>query len=164
MSWGKVNLHTHTIHSDGKNTPIQMVNAYKKLGYLAVAITDHNKFTKIPKIPGIIVLEGNEHSRGEHWLEIRGEKEILRIKAHPNRYGDTCKEINHAKWDNCEVTEHSRLHPEYFRCGTPVVATDDAHSLNMVGKAWILVEYKILTKDEILRAIKEKRYALGGIL
>ena len=95
----RVNLHTHTTFSDGKNTPKEMVEAYKKLGYGAVAITDHDVFTPPPDVEGITVLQGCEHTTSngkhiEHWLEIRGEKEPpLKIKAHPNRWGDTCLEL-----------------------------------------------------------------------
>lgn len=37
----KANLHCHTIHSDGKWTPLQVKEEYKKRGYSVVAITDH---------------------------------------------------------------------------------------------------------------------------
>ncbi len=37
----KANLHCHTVHSDGKWTPIQVKDEYKKRGYSIVAITDH---------------------------------------------------------------------------------------------------------------------------
>jgi len=34
----------------------------------------------------------------------------------------------------------------------------------MVNKAWILVDVEEPERDLILKAIKEKRYTLGGIL
>ncbi len=37
-----VDLHVHTDHSDGKNTPEEMINAYKEKGFKKIAITDHN--------------------------------------------------------------------------------------------------------------------------
>lgn len=37
----KANLHCHTVHSDGKWTPLQVKEEYKKRGYSVVAITDH---------------------------------------------------------------------------------------------------------------------------
>jgi hypothetical protein len=40
----KANLHCHTTFSDGKMTPEQVKNHYKKHGYSIVAFTDHNKF------------------------------------------------------------------------------------------------------------------------
>lgn len=40
----KVNLHSHTVVSDGGFTPAEMKELYKKEGYSAVAFTDHNLF------------------------------------------------------------------------------------------------------------------------
>lgn len=37
-----VDLHIHTDHSDGKNTPTEMIKAFKDLGFKKIAITDHN--------------------------------------------------------------------------------------------------------------------------
>ncbi|MCR4881339.1 MAG: PHP domain-containing protein [bacterium] len=58
-----VDLHFHTNHSDGKNTPEEMLNAYKEKGFKKVAITDHNVLTahrnlNIPN--GIEVIKGIE--------------------------------------------------------------------------------------------------------
>ena len=39
---GVVDLHTHTTASDGKLTPTQLVQLAKKVGLVAVAITDHD--------------------------------------------------------------------------------------------------------------------------
>lgn len=163
----KGNLHTHTKNSDGRNTLEEMINRYKELGYDFVAITDHNKFTKISHLDGkgIVIFEGCEHSRGEHWNEIRGEKEVLRIKNHPMRYSDSCREIDLSNFDVHEATEHARLYPKYILCGKKSIYTDDSHNINMCGKAWILVEVEEpITKDKILRAIKNGKYTLGGIL
>ena len=38
----KFELHTHTIHSDGKFTPKELVESAKKWGYYGIALTDHN--------------------------------------------------------------------------------------------------------------------------
>ena len=168
----KVNLHTHTTFSDGKNTPTEMVEAYKELGYGAVAITDHDVFTPPPDVEGITVLQGCEHSTSngkpiEHWLEIRGEKEPpLKIKAHPVRYGDTCLElqlgVQQGLYQLIEATEHGTLYEYYTTCGIPYIYSDDAHSLSMVGKAWILVEAPSTSPDDIIRAIRAGNFVAGG--
>jgi len=166
----KTCLHIHTTEGDGKGSPREMVEAYLKAGFGAVAITDHDTITDPPEVEGIIVFEGVEHSTygedgiREHWLEIMGEKGVLAVKAHPNRYGDTCQDVDFGFFDNVEATEHATLHAYYFGCKTPVVFTDDAHSIRMVNRAWILVDVYKLEKDEILKAIKEQRYTLGGVL
>ena len=168
----RVNLHTHTTFSDGKNTPKEMVEAYKKLGYGAVAITDHDVFTPPPDVEGITVLQGCEHTTEngkpiEHWLEIRGEKEPpLKIKAHCNRYGDTCLElqlgVQQGLYQLIEATEHGTLYEYYTTCGIPYIYSDDAHSLSMVGKAWILVEAPSTSPDDIIRAIRAGNFVAGG--
>jgi len=43
-SWKKVALHTHTYWSDGKGTPEQMLQAFRKRGFDCVAWTEHNYF------------------------------------------------------------------------------------------------------------------------
>jgi len=164
------NLHTHTIASDGKNTVEEMIAKAKQVGYGFLAITDHDQFTPIPPHEDIIVMQGCEWSSfngiPEHLLEIRGEAEVLKIKAHPNRYGDTCSEIRSHyeadKYDCIESTEHAMKHPEYYRCGVPHIWTDDAHRILMLGKAWITVEVTGTTADDIIRAIKAGNYWLGN--
>jgi len=165
------NLHTHTVASDGKNTVEEMIAKAKEVGYGFLAITDHDQFTPIPPHEGIIVMQGCEWSSfngvPEHLLEIRGETEVLKIKAHPNRYGDTCQEVRThyeaGKCDCIESTEHSVKHPEYYGCGVPHVWTDDAHSVLMLGRAWITVEVSSHTSaDDIIRAIKAGNYWLGN--
>lgn len=44
------NLHTHTLHSDGKYTPAQLAQIAKDEGYLAVAVTDHDTATAFPEL------------------------------------------------------------------------------------------------------------------
>ena len=44
------NLHTHTLHSDGKYTPAQLAEIAKKEGYHALAVTDHDTATAYPEL------------------------------------------------------------------------------------------------------------------
>lgn len=41
MNQYKINLHAHTIFSDGRNSPYRMALAAKELGFTALVITDH---------------------------------------------------------------------------------------------------------------------------
>jgi len=43
------NLHTHSIHSDGKYTPARLAQMAKEEGYGAVAVTDHDTATAYPE-------------------------------------------------------------------------------------------------------------------
>ena len=60
---GKVcDLHTHSVFSDGTDTPKQIVESAKKLNIKAVALTDHNtalglkEFCKIGQDLGVETL------------------------------------------------------------------------------------------------------------
>ncbi|MCQ2958504.1 MAG: PHP domain-containing protein [Candidatus Gastranaerophilales bacterium] len=58
-----VDLHFHTTHSDGKNTPDEMLNAYKGKGFKKLSITDHNRMSayKDLNVPeGIELIKGIE--------------------------------------------------------------------------------------------------------
>jgi alpha-tubulin suppressor-like RCC1 family protein len=46
-SWYKAQFHCHTTRSDGKLTPEAVVQKYSDLGYDILAVTDHNRITKV---------------------------------------------------------------------------------------------------------------------
>ncbi len=58
-----VDLHFHTDISDGKNTPEEMLSAFKEKGFKLLAITDHNRMSAHENLKapdGIKVLPGIE--------------------------------------------------------------------------------------------------------
>ena len=66
--WWKVAIHAHTDKSDGHVTPEQAVAAYRRLGCDALAITDHDHVTLLPRhrgrpllIPAVEVTRGIPH-------------------------------------------------------------------------------------------------------
>ena len=60
----KVNLHTHTTISDGKLSPKDAAAAYKKMGYDAIAITDHWKFHEEKTLENLCIISGCEYNVG----------------------------------------------------------------------------------------------------
>lgn len=48
-SFYKGNLHTHTTVSDGKLSPLETIDRYKKNGYSFLGISDHNVFSYYPE-------------------------------------------------------------------------------------------------------------------
>ena len=56
-SYLKVDLHAHTTRSDGENTPEEMIARYEELGFDAVAITDHDKLTKVTSDKLLVIPE-----------------------------------------------------------------------------------------------------------
>ena len=77
MEFPKINLHTHTLFSDGKNSIKQIVNKSIKLGLNYLAITDH--FTNSWKA-GVISTTLNTLEKIDHYLnEITECQEFLTL-------------------------------------------------------------------------------------
>ena len=58
--WLKGNLHTHTLESDGDSTPAEVVRWYAEHGYDFLAITDHDKITRVNDAMGMVLILGEE--------------------------------------------------------------------------------------------------------
>ena len=75
--WIPSELHTHTVHSDGQMTVMQLAEAAKKLGLACIALTDHNTIAGHLEIEdaerrtGITILPGLE------WTTFYGHMTIL---------------------------------------------------------------------------------------
>lgn len=66
-NWYRGNLHTHTSLSDGKATPEEAINFYRKNGYDFLVITDHNKVADISyNDKNFLVIKGIEISAGKN--------------------------------------------------------------------------------------------------
>lgn len=44
-----IDLHVHTLASDGSDTPVDVVRMAAELGLRAVAVTDHDTFAGLPE-------------------------------------------------------------------------------------------------------------------
>ena len=165
-------LHTHTTKSDGKLTPDELLAVYKELGFDFVALTDHdflkrpNAYDEVPdEFEGMVVFKGVEKTvfaRGYlHVNVIPGEAEVLRVFNHPAEYGfsvprmlERLEEVRaQLPIDAIEVSEKGFYTPEYdiAEIALPKVVSDDAHTREMCGRAWIEVVAP-REKDAILRA------------
>ncbi len=66
MRWLACELHTHTLHSDGSQTLEELANGAVRLGFNAIALTDHNTMSglvgreEIERQTGLIILPGME--------------------------------------------------------------------------------------------------------
>ena len=181
MPYLKGNLHTHTSFSDGALLPGEILQVYADLDYDFVAITDHDYLIRphywesIPENSGrLLVFKGLELEYAplgyQHLGKIIGEEEVLFVFNHPRQYRLSVAEVNrqigriardfplHA----LEVTEQGIYTPLY---DTPEivllkVASDDSHSFDQCGRAWIEVQSP-RGRDEILRAIKAGNFRMG---
>ncbi|ANS73904.1 histidinol-phosphatase [Paenibacillus yonginensis] len=66
MSWLACELHTHTFHSDGKQSLQELAAGAKSLGFDCIALTDHNTMTgladkeEVERATGISIIPGME--------------------------------------------------------------------------------------------------------
>ena len=181
MPYLKGNLHIHTNFSDGTQTPAEMVAIYRELDYDFVAITDHDYLIKpqywenIPDHNGdLMVFKGIELEypplRYQHIGKIIGDEEVLFIFNHPQLYRlsvpEVKRQIELISRDmpiHCvEVTDKGVYTKIYDTPEIPLpkVASDDAHSFDQCGRAWIEVE-STRERDSILRAIKKGNFKIG---
>ena len=97
--WLKGNLHTHTTKSDGKLSPLEVIDFYSKAGYDFLAITDHEKITRI-KSSRISLISGIETStsRGEnghsYHVVILGMEDNDEIQSRRNSIQDLLDYVN----------------------------------------------------------------------
>ena len=181
MPYLKGNLHVHTSFSDGTQTPAEMVAFYRELAYDFVAITDHDYLIKpqywknIPDHNGnLMVFKGIELEypplRYQHIGKIIGDEEVLFIFNHPQLYRLSIPEvlgqiglISRDMPIHCvEVTDKGVYAKIYDTPEIPLpkIASDDAHSFDECGRAWIEVESS-LDRDSILKAIKKGNFQIG---
>jgi len=167
-------LHTHTTKSDGKLEPLALLRVYRDLGFDFVALTDHdflmprNAYAEVPdSFEDMLVFQGIERTifaRGYlHYNEITGDEEVLNIFNHPAEYGFSVAQMlerlelveERVPIHAVEVSEKGFYTPAYDipDIPQPKVVSDDAHTRDMCGRAWVEVDCP-KDKDTILRAIK----------
>ena len=61
--WYKANFHTHTTTSDGRQSPVEVAEAYRKAGYNVLVLTDHYKTNDVSDLSrkGFLVVSGQEY-------------------------------------------------------------------------------------------------------
>jgi len=167
-------LHTHTTCSDGRLTPLEVLRAYRDLGYDFVALTDHDFLVKpdayaaLPdRFEDMLVFKGVEKTvfaRGYvHVNVIPGREETLHVFNHPAEYGYSVAQLlerialvqQNMPLHAIEVTAKGFYTPEYDieSLALPKVASDDSHTRDMCGRAWITAQAE-REHDAVLRAIK----------
>ncbi len=167
-------LHVHTTCSDGELTIAETAWVYASLGFDFIALTDHDYLLRgdcyrdIARLDGgLMIFEGVEMTVFErgyvHVGRIRGDREILHIFNHPSELDlplDKAIERiaavgSRLPLDAVEITSKGFKTPEYdiAEIPYPKVATDDAHTRAMCGRAWVEMDCR-RDKDAILRAIR----------
>lgn len=62
--WYKGNLHTHTTRSDGRKTPEEVMELYKRKDYDFLSLTDHWVLSEEEERDGLLMLPGCEYDVG----------------------------------------------------------------------------------------------------
>ncbi len=170
----KGGLHIHTTCSDGKLTPQEVADAYEERGYDFIAFTDHDYLLK-PNYREVcsqvksdmIIFSGIELTvfvKGYvHVNKIEGNKEELHIFNHIGEYDLTNEQIldrirtieEKYPLDAVEITTKGwrQKELETLDIPYPMIASDDAHTLVGIGRAWIELDAK-RDKDKIIKKIK----------
>jgi hypothetical protein len=76
LHWYRGNTHTHTLNSDGENTPDEVVRWYRSNGYQFLVITDHEYLTDAAALNAIF-------GRDEQFLMIPGQEVTGRAQGKP---------------------------------------------------------------------------------
>jgi len=173
-------LHCHSTKSDGKLKPDEVLRVYRDLGFDFMAFTDHD-FLMMPgayrDVPdayeGMLVFKGVEKTifaRGYlHVNVIAGVHETLHIFNHPAEYDFTVAQClermaeieEKLPIDAIEVSQKGYYTAEYDipEIAKVKVVSDDSHTREMCGRAWIDVEAE-KEHDAVLRAIKAGKVTL----
>jgi hypothetical protein len=76
LHWYRGNTHTHTLNSDGENTPDEVARWYRSNGYQFLVITDHEYLTDAAALNSIF-------GRDEQFLMIPGQEVTGRAQGKP---------------------------------------------------------------------------------
>lgn len=77
--WMPFELHTHTNHSDGKQTLIELAKNAKDLGYEGIALTDHSTMSGILERDSVVSATHLPIIRGMEWTTFYGHVLILNV-------------------------------------------------------------------------------------
>jgi len=167
-------MHLHTTCSDGLLTPQQIAHEYESRGYDFIAFTDHDYLLKqnyraeYEKVKsGMLLFTGVEMTvfvKGYiHVNKIEGDSEVLHVFNHIGEYDLSTDQVLQRlevlermfPIDAVEVTTKGFREKafEELPIKYPKLASDDAHSLVGIGRAWIELDAE-KNKDSIIREIK----------
>ncbi|MBP3040789.1 CehA/McbA family metallohydrolase [Bacillaceae bacterium Marseille-Q3522] len=119
--WIPCELHTHTNHSDGQQTLLEMAQHAVKLGLKCVAVTDHNTTSPLQNKQEVEGKTGLKIINGLEWTTFYGH--LLTIGYKTNQYTDWRKiSVSEIHKGIKEIHELGALagiaHP--FRIGNPI--------------------------------------------
>ncbi|HVJ48479.1 CehA/McbA family metallohydrolase [Desulfitobacterium sp.] len=78
-TWLPYELHTHTKHSDGTHTLMELAKSAKELGYQGIALTDHSTMSGIREREGVMAATHLLIIRGMEWTTFYGHVLLLGV-------------------------------------------------------------------------------------
>ena len=142
----RIDLHTHTLASDGSDTPAAVVQQAAALGLRAVAVTDHDTFAGLPEA----LAAGATDERNA-----RNETMVQRL--HDAGYPITMDDL-HAAFPGQTVLGRPHIAALLVQRGCIPSVSDGMRGLLGRGKAFYVPRYNIPLEDSI-RALR----AAGGV-
>jgi hypothetical protein len=184
----KGQLHDHTTNSDGLNSPVDLVTAYKNAGFDFISITDHDFLTPDPAVAGIIFIEGVEDTNARHvtaydvWeqsastntqtvIDLYRTTSKLCSIAHPNWGGTLIKRpemVGYYDYNFIEVfnsftdTYGENQWDWILSSGKKVfgIAVDDCHDIAAAyfGKGSVVVKANSKDKASIVQSLRDGNF------
>lgn len=118
-NWMPFELHTHTNHSDGSHTLMELSRSAKEAGFNGIALTDHNTISGLMNREDVMNQTGIHIIRGLEWTTFYGHVLILGINKYVDWRGLGPKDLHRAVK---EAKDQGYLvgaaHP--FRVGSPM--------------------------------------------
>lgn len=154
MKWYPVELHTHTEHSDGDFTVSGMVEAARKRGFAAVALTDHNTASGLREFYPALEREGLVGVDGIEWTTYFGHMLVLGEQGYTDWRGVRPPEIDRAI---ANIHKNGGIvgiaHP--FALSNPV---NTGYHWEFQVSDWTAVDYlEVWSRDDAPRKIQSLR-------
>lgn len=189
MSQGalKLDLHVHTIYSDGRESPEVMLRTAKAIGLDGIAITDHDTFQGSTKvvgvIPGIEVTTQYGHvvvlcerptmlpNTLPDLLDKVKDENCFSFPSHPfdNLRAGIGGMVYQFRFDGIEVYNskapkwaNDRALRAAEELKLPGLANSDSHVKSALGSAFNLIHANSLNPEEVLEALRKGRLTSVG--
>ena len=124
--WYKGNLHAHTIHSDGKLTPEQSVQAYRQHGYSFMCLSEHDHFTD--------------------WRQQLDSEDFILL---PGLEASTCLvDTSQMDIDAQDLTDYLKSRGCFTTYNHPIWSRVDTEDVRDLQGAWAIEVYNYATVNE----------------
>ncbi len=144
----KANLHTHTTNSDGKMTPEEVKDWYKKLGYNIVAFTDHvymEDFNTRLSDDSFVALNGYENAV----YPIKKAKDYNRYETPVYHFCFFAKDKNNLKMDGITSLDLNMW---------PNIAKNTKKEDKIYGGKFSRIKYKSSSINRMIKKANEHGY------